>query len=92
MEVAETKEELYIYAMKIAQYLKLSDIYTAHYIYAKATWEEKAKDWGVERYGAMMTYAAGYVAGIRAERRKKRKNPLGNGNTKRIERSKTTSK
>ena len=93
MEVTETKEELAEMALRVSpQLINLTDIYTAGYVFSAGYNSKEAADWGRLRYGAMMTYAAGYVAGIRAERRKKRKNPLGNGNTKRIERSKTTSK
>ena len=76
MEITETKEELAKMAMRVSpQLINLSDIYAADYIFAAGYYADNAADWGRARFGAMMVYAAGYIAGIRAERRKKRKSP-----------------
>ena len=73
MEVTETKEELAEMALRVSpQLINLKDIYAANYIFSAGYYAEDAADWGRARFGAMMTYAAGYIAGIRAERRKRK--------------------
>lgn len=74
MDVRESKEELAAMALRVSPHLVyLDDVYAADYIFAAGYRAENAEWWGRARFGAMMTYAAGYIAGIRAERRKKRK-------------------
>lgn len=74
MEITESKEELAVMALRVSpQLVDLHDIYAADYIFAAGYYAEGAEDWGRARFGAMTVYAAGYIAGIRSERRKKRK-------------------
>ena len=74
MEVTETKEELAEIALRVSpQLINLKDIYAADYIFSAGYYAEDAADWGRARFGAMMTYAAGYIAGIRRNAAKKEK-------------------
>lgn len=76
MDIRESKEELAAMALRVSPHLvDLNDIYAADYIFSVSYCAENAEGWGRARFGAMMTYAAGYIAGIRSERRKKRKSP-----------------
>ena len=74
MDVTETKEELAKITLRILpQLIELPDIHTASYLFFTGYNAKVAEIWQRVRYGAMTAYAAGYIAGIRAERRKKKK-------------------
>ena len=88
MEVTETKEELAEIALRVSpQLINLKDIYAADYIFSAGYYAEDAADWGRARFGAMMTYAAGYIAGIRAERRKRKEKAARHADAERRKRS-----
>ena len=87
MEVTETKEELAEIALRVSpQLINLKDIYAADYICSAGYYAEAAADWGRARFGAMMTYAAGYIAGVRAERRKRKEKAARCANAERSKR------
>ena len=53
-------------------FLSVEDMHRAHYIFCAAFKDDEAESWGKMRYAAMTTYAAGYIAGVRARKRKQR--------------------
>lgn len=84
MEVTETKEELAEMALRVApQLVLLNDIRAAEYIFAAGCAAPSAHGWGEIRHGAIITYAAGYIAGVRAERRKRKEKAARRANAKR---------
>ena len=66
-------------AVRLSPYLLNADgINTAAEAYELATEDaQKCRIWAGYSYGAMMAYTAGYIAGIRAERRKRKEKPPG---------------
>ena len=87
MEVTETKEELAEIALRVSpQLINLKDIYAADYIFSAGYYAEAPASWGRARFGAFMTYAAGYIAGVRAERRKRKEKAARCANAERSKR------
>lgn len=85
MEITETKEELAEIALRVApQLVLLTDIRAAGYIFAAGYAAPNAPDWGEIRHGAIITYAAGYIAGVRAERRKRKEKAARRANAERF--------
>lgn len=72
-------------AVSIAPHLLCAeDINTAAAVYDLAM-EDRANcvKWAAYSYGAMLAYAAGYIAGVRAERRKRKEKAARRANAER---------
>lgn len=75
-------------AVRLSPYLLNADgINTAAEAYELATEDaQKCRIWAGYSYGAMMAYTAGYIAGIRAERRKRKEKTARCANAERSKR------
>lgn len=73
MEIPEGAAELLAVTHKGAlHFLSVGDMRIACYIFCAALNEDEAESWGEMRYAAMTTYAAGYIAGVRARKQKRK--------------------